>query len=259
MAGIIDPPGGPASYPASVTSPASPRSDRPEITGVWGLPENALGQALLATLPANLAPAPWDCVCSAVVWTERGGTAAAAALAGPLRGRRALAVTGGLVQYESTPVGEYGEALALVAGLEGRRPWVSVPFMAVDSPASLVGGRTNWALPKSLAAFEGTPGTDHRVVARGVDDVDHGDWEITASVRPIGPAVPVRTSVTMLQDFPDRGLGACPMTAAGRVRPALVTVTVRATGRLGTVLRGGRRLGAVVESARFTLGEPRWN
>lgn len=256
MAGIIDPWAVGGAYPADVTTPAAPLRDRPELTGVRGLPENLLSEALLATLPANLAPAPWDCVCSAVVWTERGGSAAAASLAAPLRGRRALAVTGGLVQYESTPVGPYGEALALVAGLEGRRPWVSVPFMAVDSPASLVGGRTNWALPKSLAAFEGTPGHDRTVVARGVDDVAHGDWEITTSVRPLGPAVPVRTRVTMLQEFPGEGLGRCPMTASGRVRPALVTVTVRSSGRLGTVLRGGRRLGAVVESSRFTLGEP---
>lgn len=236
-----------------------PAALRPELTGVWGLPENALSDALLATLPANLSAAPWDCVCSAVVWTERGGRDASAALAAPLRGRRSLAVTGGLVQYESTPVGSYGEALALVAGLEGRRPWVSVPFMAVDSPASLVGGRTNWALPKSLASFEGVPGRDRSVTARGVDEVDHGDWEITTTARPLGPAVPVRTTVTMLQDFPGRGLGRCPMTASGRVRPAVVTVTVRSTGRLSTVLRGGRRPGAIVESSRFTLGEPVWD
>ena len=94
------------------------------------------------------------------------------------------------------------------------------------------------------------------VVARGVDDVPHGAWEITTTARPIGPPLPVRTRVAMLQEFPGTGPRNAPMSATGRVRPALVTVTVRSTGRLGTVLRGGRRLGAIVESARFTLGEP---
>lgn len=235
--------------------------DRPELTQVWGVPENALSSALLATLPAADAVdgAPWDCVCSAVVWLERGGSRAARSLAAGLRAGAGLGVVGGLVRYESTPVGSYDEALALVAGRTGVSPWVSVPFMAVDSPASLVGGRVNWALPKSLLSIDGVPGSAGRVSARGADDVPHGDWEIVTTTRPLGPALPVRTRATMRQDFPGRGIGACALEARGRVRPALVRVQVRATGRLGEVLRSGHRLGAVVESASFTLGAPRWS
>lgn len=228
---------------------------RPEITEVWGLPENEISAALLAALPRHDAPAPWDCACSAVVWLDR-SPHGRDALAPSLRGRRPLAVAGGLVQYESTPVGSYGEALAMVAGLDGVRPWASVPFMAVDSPASLVGGRTNWALPKSLAAFDGVPGIDRRVVARGADDTPHGGWTITATARPLGPALPVRAGVRLVQDFPGHGPRPCTMRSAGRIRPAVVTVEVRSSGPLPSLLRSGRRLGAIVEQARFTLGEP---
>lgn len=229
---------------------------RPELTGVHGVPENALSDALLAALPRDVPGAPWDCRCSAVVWLERGGARAARTLAPALRAGAGLGVVGGLVRYESTPVGAYDEALALVAGRTGLTPWVSVPFMAVDSPASLVGGRTNWALPKSLLEVDGVPGRAGPVRARGIDDVPHGDWELAATARPIGPSVPVRTRAEMRQVFPDGTVRSCTLRAQGRVRPALVTVEVRATGRLGEVLRSGRRLGALVESAAFTLGTP---
>ena len=33
---------------------------RPEITGVPGVPETALAEDLVARLPENLAPAPWE-------------------------------------------------------------------------------------------------------------------------------------------------------------------------------------------------------
>ena len=33
---------------------------RPEVTGVPGVPETALAEDLIARLPENLAPAPWD-------------------------------------------------------------------------------------------------------------------------------------------------------------------------------------------------------
>lgn len=47
-----------------------------------------------------------------------------------------------------------------------------VAFIAVDSSASVVGGRANWALPKQLAHFDGDPGRAAVVTARGED------WEV---------------------------------------------------------------------------------
>ena len=74
-----------------------------------------------------------------------------------LTGRAALPLTAAaLVAYHRGPVGPYAELLAspvVLADGAGH-----VPFIAVDSPASVAGGRANWALPKDLAGFDGAPG-----------------------------------------------------------------------------------------------------
>jgi len=229
---------------------------RTELTGVAGVPETLVSQALLETLPGNLAPAPWTCICDAVLWTGRGGTAATAALPPALRtGSRGLGVVGGLVRYHDTPVGPYDEVLGLVGSRSGAKPWGSVAFMSVDSTASLVGGRTNWAMPKTLGAFEGEVGSGSTMTARGADEVR---WRVSATPRVIGPAVPVRSRGMARQQFPDGRVGSSLLTAKGRIRPALVTVEVESDGPLPTWLRPGRHLGAVAESVTFSLGEPRF-
>lgn len=231
--------------------------DRPELTGVAGVPETLVSQALLQTLPANLAEAPWTCVCDAVLWTSRGGRAATAALPPALRGAsRALGVVGGVVRYRDTPVGPYDEVLGLVGSRTGARPWGSVAFMSVDSPASLVGGRTNWAMPKTLGEFEGEVGNGSTVTARGADETR---WRVSATPRVLGPAIPVRTRGVARQQFPDGRVGSSLLTAKGRIRPALVTVEVESDGPLPRWLRPGRHLGAVTESVTFSLGEPRFD
>jgi Acetoacetate decarboxylase (ADC) len=224
------------------------------LAGVPGVPESRISQALLSTLPANLAPAPWSCVCDAVLWLGRGGKAATAALAPPLRrGSRGLVVVGGIVRYRDTPVGPYDEVLGLVGAHTGARPWGSVAFMAVDSPASLVGGRTNWAMPKTLAAFDGEVAPGATVVARGDDEVR---WQVTASPRTLAPAVPMVAAGQARQVFPHAGTGSSRLSAHARVRPALVTVGVVSDGPLASWLRPGRHPGLLVEGARFTLAEP---
>ena len=62
---------------------------------------------------------------------------------------------GGMVRYLETPVGPYDEVLGMVGSRTGLRPWGSVAFMSVDSEPSLVGGRSNWAIPKTLGSFDG--------------------------------------------------------------------------------------------------------
>lgn len=220
---------------------------------VSGVPETVLSRALVASLPENLAPAPWECRCSATVWLGRGGKAAAAALPGGLGGGAALATVGGLVRYTDTPVGGYDEVLGLVGSRSGPRPWGHVAFMAVDSPASLVGGRTNWAMPKTLARFDGEPGT-----AMSATGTDETEWSVTAVPRAVGPAVPIRAVGNARQRFADGRIGVSRLSFAGRVRPAVVRVDVSSAGTLSAWLRPGRHLGAVIEDATFTLGEPRF-
>ena len=68
-----------------------------------------------------------------------------------------LLTIGAMLRYEDTPVGRHAEVMAVTL-IRGRRgPITHCPFIAVDSPASVVGGRANWALAKTLARFEGTP------------------------------------------------------------------------------------------------------
>lgn len=229
---------------------------RLELTGLRGVPETVLSQALVAGLPLNQSQAPWECRCSAVIWLGRGGRAAAAALPPALSGRRALATVGSFVRYLDTPVGPYDEVLGLVGSHTGVRPWGNVAFMSVDSQSSLVGGRTNWAMPKTLATFEGAPANGQTMVGTGADEVA---WSVRATPRVVGPAVPLKTKGTARQEFSDGRIGDSLLTFAGRVRPAIVTVDVTSQGPLASWLRPGRHLGAVVDEATFTLGVPRFD
>ena len=230
--------------------------DRTELTGVAGVPETAISGALVDRLPANEAPAPWDCVCEAVLWFGRGGAAALQALPPALRDQApGLAVVGAMVRYLETPVGAYDEVLGLVTSRSGVKPWGSVAFMSVDSEPSLVGGRTNWAMPKTLGAFDGSIGSGRTITASGADEVR---WHVSATPRTVGPAVPLRTSPVTRQEFPGGRVGDSTMRGRGRIRPAVVTVDVDSDGPLPTWLRPGRHLGAVLERGTFWLGEPRF-
>jgi hypothetical protein len=225
-------------------------ADRPELTGVAGVAETAIGGALVDRLPPNLAPAPWDCTLEAVVWLTRGGRAAAAALPPSLAGP-AAGVVGGMVRYTGTPVGAYDEVLGLVVSRTGMRPWGHVAFMAVDSEASLVGGRTNWAMPKTMAAFTGVVGRRSSFTASGADEQR---WRVSVTPTVVGPRLPLRLAGEARQQFGGGRVGVSRLRGGGRVRPALVHVEVESDGPLPTWLRPGRHLGAVVESAAFSLG-----
>lgn len=229
---------------------------RTELTGVAGVPETALSEALLSRLPANQAPAPWDCVCEAVVWFGRGGRAATQALPPSLRHQASgLAVVGAMVRYHDTPVGAYDEVLGLVGSRTGVKPWGSVAFMSVDSESSLVGGRTNWAMPKTLGAFDGEVGHGKAITASGADEAR---WRVSATPRVLGPSLPLRLAGVTRQEFPGSRVGTSDMTGRGRIRPALVHVEVESDGPLPGWLRPGRHLGAVVERGTFSLTEARF-
>ena len=93
-------------------------------------------------------------------------------------------VMGALISYDRTPVGPYHEVIGIVSARRGRRVVTHVPFIAVDSAASVVGGRANWALPKTLVEFEGEPENDSTMSVHGAG------WRIEARPRAIGPRLP---------------------------------------------------------------------
>jgi hypothetical protein len=229
--------------------------NRPELAGVVGVPETALSQALIDTLPPNESQAPWECSCTGLIWIGRGGADASRALPPGLRSHRALATVGGFVRYSSTPVGTYDEVFGLVASHSGRQTWGNVAFMSVDSRPSLVGGRTNWAMPKSLSTFSGEPADGTTMTGCSADGID---WSVSATPRALGPALPLRSRSVARQQFSDGRIGTSELTFRGRVRPALVTVDVRSAGSLASWMRPGRHVGAIIESAIFTLDEPRF-
>ena len=227
---------------------------RPELAGVAGVPETLLSDGLLTRLSANLAPAPWSCRGSALVWWTRATRAATGALPPPIRGAaRVMGVIGGFVRYQDTPVGSYDEVFAAVAHLEGVRPRTTVAFMAVDSETSLVAGRINWAMPKTLARFEGDPLGRMAAAAAG-----QTAWSVGATPRSWGPAVvPLRLSGLAVQQFPDGSLGRSVIRLRARGRPASVEVVVSSDGRLATWLRAGRHPGLVVPALSLSLGSAR--
>ncbi len=217
---------------------------------VPGISETGLG-ADLTGLPQAAPAAPWDLALQALVWFGRPVRGVTRPLPAPLHaGARVLARGGGLVRYLDTPVGAYAEVLGAELLWRGRRASVHVPFMAVDSPASVVGGRTNWSLPKTLARFEGNPVGGRAMTARG------DAWEVRARARALGPPLPYRSGFALLQVSPDGSVCRATGRMRGRARPARVTVEVSGGADLRRCVGEGSFLGAIVESGRGTLDAP---
>ncbi len=222
---------------------------RPELL-VPGVPETVLSEALLARLPENLAPAPWTTRCVAMVWLCRGGRDATEALPPALRGEsRGHAVIGGMVRYLDTPVGTYDEVFGIVVGAQGRHPWGNIAFIAVDSETSVVGGRANWAMPKTLASFEGGL---TGMTATGLDT----NWRISATPRRLGPAIKYTSRASVRQEFPDGRIRPSELLGKFKMRPTLIDVEVESDSTLPRWLKPGRHLGSVSPEMTFTAGAP---
>jgi acetoacetate decarboxylase len=160
-----------------------------DLARIPGVAETTLTAEQLALLPDEAPAAPWRVRARGVFWWSRPDQRARAALRDVLPAAvgpdaRPLLVIGALVGYTDTPVGPYSEVLAMVVLRRGATVLGHVPFIAVDSPASVVGGRANWALPKTLADFDGAP-------AEGAAMTAHAQgWRIRATPRGYGPALP---------------------------------------------------------------------
>jgi len=230
---------------------------------VPGLPESMLRPDHLAALPANVPPAPWECRTRALIWVQRATPPSFAWLGRPTR----LAMVG-FVEYLDSPVGRYHEVLAGNLVRHGLRAWPQVPFIAVDSLASVAGGRVNWALPKTVAGFE----TDLEMASARAE----GDgWSV--SVRPARATRAARLDGAVRPDGaarPDRTAQGWPLRIPIRSRFSSIgplgsySASLRATGRIVRVktqvegetltgwLSGGSHL-AVVLTGRMRVGEPR--
>jgi len=224
-----------------------------DLRSVRGVRECTLDDATVAALPSEVAPAPWTVTCSAITWYGRGGRAAGAAAGSVIApSGRALVTIGGIVSYDETPVGPYHEAFGVVAVRRGRGVRGSIPFMAVDSLSSLVGGRANWSLPKTIAQFAGEPS------AHGSTMTADGDgWRLVATARAFGPRYRVPMRGRLVQPWPDGVVREAVLSGSGHARSAIVTIDVSSTrGDLAGWLRPGRHLGSVLLDTTFTLSAP---
>ena len=221
----------------------------PGVLEIEAVPESALEEGDAARLP-EAAPAPWATVLDAVLWFHRAAPGAGERLPSALRGRRALPVTvGGLIRYRETPVGPYHEILASPVLLAGKRgPEAVVPFIAVDSAASVRGGRENWALPKTLARFEWPelPRGGFQLAAEGAG------WSVHATVRARPRPLPLVAPLRNRQVRPDgRELT---FASAWRGRARLASVEIESRGpTLPGWLRSGRHPALVLDGARVQV------
>lgn len=183
----------------------------------------------------DVAP-PWRCELTAVMWWAlRPGTAP-------------QLTVGALVHYTGTPVGPYCEVLAARVSTRHARPSVTVPFLAVDSPASLAAGRAIWALPKTSASFDGS-------VAEGAFTAQSEAWSVRATPQHLAPAVPALLWARLEQRDGHLCVTA-PLAGRGRARVGRVDVEASAGAGLPDWLPLGSRWGARVRGV-LTLGAPR--
>ena len=196
------------------------------------LPESRLPPDV--PLQEGTPPAPWSCLVRAVLWLQRAPSPLPSS--SPFAGRvRALAV-GALVDYLESPVGPYREVLVGQQLRGALLPVVHVPFIAVDSLASVAAGRAHWSLPKTLAAFDGDTAT--------------GDgWSVRATPRAYGPSFPVLARLGS-----DQGSGRSTSRLRGTARLARVDVGVEGL-TIGPWLGSGARYGLVVEG-RLSIPAP---
>lgn len=190
-------------------------------------------------------PPPWPADVRATIWWHRATPAARELLP-----EKDLQLTVAMVvDYLDSPVGPYREILASpvlrrpVRG-SGALPRIAVPFIAVDSEASVHGGRTHWSLPKVLAKFGGD--------VLGSFTASSDGWSVHTDARPRGPKFPIAGSLGFAQPVDDEVLLAG-ATLKGRAR--LCRVSVDAGGpTLSSWLKSGTHTGLQIVAGKMTTG-----
>jgi hypothetical protein len=213
---------------------------------MWSVVESAIDES--ETLPVS-PPPPWPAPVRATMWWHK-ATDAGRALS-TIDGTIPITV-GAVIDYLDSPVGPYREILASPVTVKpgrglGLLPRVAIPFIAVDSDASVHGGRTHWNLPKVFADFTGD--------VLGESGADGAGWSVRTVAAPSGPAFPV-AAVTGFAQPSSAGL----LLASGRVRgrARFTTVTVTSDGpTLSSWLPSGTYRGVQVVSGKIVTGPAR--
>jgi hypothetical protein len=223
-----------------------------DVITAAGLPETVLPDTLVARLPDSVAPAPWlTRDCTVVSWLHEIDAEALDAIPAAVRPTGATHVAWALVQYGETPVGPYSEiaATVLAADPDG---YGHIPFIVVDSEASVVGGRANWLLPKALADFDWS--ADGTSVTISAKEPASPAWTISVEVAvsgdPMDLALPTKVHQASTEGFVGRFEGEM----SGSLRSATVTVDGKAEGPLAGLLRTGQHGATLLTGASFDVG-----
>jgi hypothetical protein len=205
---------------------------------------------LLSGTPPEIPPAPWRSSVDALLWLHPAARTARGLLPPQLAARAGIPVTiGGLISYREGPVGPYGEVFGAPVMLRGAPMLSHIAFMAVDSAASVAGGRGNWALPKELADFDGDPGRPGAVTARG------DGWELRITTTARVHRLPMTMTMRTAQVWADGRVRTFSVRVRGRARLASVKVEHLAASPLGDWLVEGRHLGVLL-SGRQDVSPP---
>lgn len=222
-----------------------------DLTAAVGLPECVLPDALLARLPESVAAAPWRTRCRVVSWLHEPDAAAIETFPAAIRPDAIALVAWALVRYEDTPVGPYDEVAATLIPADGDGHG-HIPFIVVDSEASVVGGRANWLLPKALADFDWS--ADGTSVTISAKELASPAWTISVEVAvsgdPMDLALPTKVHQASTEGFVGRFEGEM----SGSLRSATVTVDGKAEGPLAGLLRTGQHGATLLTGASFDVG-----
>lgn len=227
------------------------------VPELHAIAENQLDPVTRASLPDVDAPAPWRAKARAIAWSSRPRGDARELVTELLRplGPDAvpLSVAGALLSYSSTPVGTYNEIMAVVVYRQAHQIRCHTPFIAVDSLATLVGGRVNWSLPKILADFDGEPAPGTRFAARtptlSISATAHASRLTLPWVLP--PLAP------MIQVGDDGARVGMRLKGYGFARRAHVTVETTGSEIINALLPSGTYGSVFVSSATGFLGTAR--
>ncbi len=222
-----------------------------------GAPQTALRPEDLATLPATSPPPPWRITGAALLWMDRPDARARAALEAVVprevsAGATPIATVGALIRYLRTPVGRYREVIGAIVYRRGATMFTHIPFIAVDSAASVVGGRTNWALPKTLASFKGQPAHGLSMAASG------NDWCVEATPTSYRLMVPmlVPKLLAVVQLGPHRTVWSVRPSCYGITRLARIDVRMTAAPTLRDWFPSGIRSGVLSPQLTMFLSSP---
>jgi hypothetical protein len=222
------------------------------VTDAVGLPETRLPEELLARLPADVAAAPWHTRdCTVVTWLHPVPAEALEAFPEQIRPASVALVAWALVKYGDTPVGPYSEIAATLIP-DGGDGYGHIPFIVVDSLASVVGGRANWLLPKALARFEWS--ADGMAVTATSEQPASPAWTISLTVEPTGDAAALSVPNHVQQVSTAGAVRQFDGELSGQMSPATVVVDGRADGPLVTLLAPGRYDGSILRDCEFDVG-----